>query len=118
MSLKSPGAARAMQIIVPFAAIVVGNVAGIGWLSLVGAIALGWVIASALLRGPRMENFPPLRGLWPPLAAAIVTGLVLIPVAMWNPPTYVMVPVLLVGVIAIYLALGYLMWWFIRLNSA
>jgi hypothetical protein len=118
MTKRTPTAARAAQIIVPFAVIVVASFAGIAWLSCVGAIALGWVIASALLREPRTEDLPPLRRFWFALAAPIVIGLVLIPLLVIQPPLYVLLPALAAGIVALYLALGYLMWWFIRLNEA
>jgi len=118
MNPRSLNMARVVQIIVPFAAIVAGNFAGIGWLSVVGGVALGWVIASALLREPRTEDLPPLRRFYLALAAPIVTGLVLIPLLLYQPPLYILLPALAASIVVIYLALGYLMWWFIRLNSA
>jgi hypothetical protein len=118
MTKRTPTAARAAQIIVPFAVIAVGSFAGIGWLSTVGAIALGWVIASALLREPRTEDLPPLRRFWFALATPIVAGLVLIALLLFQPPLYVLLPGLAMGIVVVYLALGYLMWWFVRLNSA
>jgi len=118
MTKRTPSAARALQIIVPFALIVVGSFAGIGWLGTVGAIALAWVIASALLREPRMEDLPPLRRFWFALAAPIVVGIVMIALLLFQPPLYVLLPGLVMGIVVIYLALGYLMWWFVRLNSA
>jgi len=118
MTPRSPNMARSAQVIVPFAAIVAGSFAGIGWLSTAGGIALGWVIASALLRDPRTEALPPLRRLWLALAAPIAAGLVLIPLLLYQPASYILLPALTAGIVVIYLALGYLMWWFIRLNSA
>jgi len=117
MTRRTPRAARAAQVILPFAVIVVASFAGIGWLSTVGAIALGWVIASALLREPRTEDLPPLRRFWFALGTPIVAGLVLIPLLIFQPPLYVLLPAIAAGIVVIYLALGYLMWWFIRLNS-
>ncbi len=118
MKDESRTLARTLQVLLPFAAIVAGSFAGIGWLSTVGAIALGWVIASALLRDPRTENLPPLGRLWMALAAPTVTGVVLISLIVYAPPAYILLPALAAGVVVIYLALGYLMWWFIRLNRA
>jgi hypothetical protein len=118
MTKRTSNATRAAQVIVPFAVIVVASFAGIGWLSTVGAIALGWVIASALLREPRTEDLPPLRRFSFALATPIVVGLVLIPLLLFQPPLYILLPALAAGIVVIYLALGYLMWWFVRLNSA
>ena len=118
MNGKSPVLARAVQVILPFAVIIAGSFAGIGWLSTVGAVALGWVIASALVREPRTEDLPPLRRLWFALAVPIVTGLVLIPLLLYQPALYILLPALAAGIVVLYLALGYLMWWFIRLNAA
>jgi hypothetical protein len=33
-------------------------------------------------------------------------------------PVYILLPALAAGIVVTYLALGYLMWWFVRLNSA
>jgi hypothetical protein len=110
--------ARAVQMIVPVAVIIAGNFAGIGWLSTLGAIALGWVVASALLRDVNAEALPSLRSLWFALAAPAVIGLVLIAVLLWNPAPYIMLPVLAAGVVLVYLAIGNLVWWLIRLNKA
>jgi len=118
MSGKSPTLARALQVLIPFAVIIVGSFAGIAWWSTAGALALGWVIASALLREPRTEDLPPLRRFYFALATPIVTGLVMIALLLYDPPLYILLPALAGGIAAVYLALGYLMWWFVRLNSA
>jgi hypothetical protein len=118
MNKKSLSTGRALQVIVPFALIIVASFAGIEWLGLVGTVVLAWVIASALLREPRTENLPPLRGLWFALAVPIITGLVLIPLVIYMPPFYILAPALVAGIVAVYVALGYLMWWFVRLNRA
>ncbi len=64
MTIRRPAAARAVEVMLPFAAIVAGSFAGIEWLSLGGTLALGLVIARALLRDPPPDTkHPPLRGL-------------------------------------------------------
>lgn len=115
---RSLSAGRVVQVLVPFAAIVVGNVASFGWLSFAGALALGWVIGSALLRERVSEMHAPLRRIWFALAVPIVTGLVLIPLLLIEPATYILLPALAAGVVAVYLAIGYLMWSLVRLNAA
>jgi hypothetical protein len=106
----------AAQILVPIAVIIVANFAGMQWLSLAATLALGWFVGSALLREP--ENLPPLRSLWFGFAAIIITGVAMLALVIVWPPSYILIPGLLIGVTALYCALGSVIWWLIRLNNA
>jgi len=119
MTIRRPTAARALEVVLPVAAIVAGSFSDIEWLSLAGTLGLGLVIANGLLRDPPPDTkYPPLRGLWFALGTMVAVGAALIPLVLYEPAGYILLPALALGLAATYGALLYIIWWLIRLNSA
>jgi hypothetical protein len=100
--------ARALEVILPVALIVLGSFAGVGWLGTVGVILLAIVIARALLRERDGDAFPTLRGLWVALGVLVATGCAMVALLVVEIPATALMAGLAAGMVAAYVALGYI----------
>jgi hypothetical protein len=119
MTLRSTGATRAVQVLVSVAAIAVGNLASIGWLSLLGMISLGLVIASAVYR--RRDDatlFPNPRGLMTAVIVSTIAVAALMALLIIQPGEGVMFVAVALALAGVVWGIGSIVWWLIRLNQA
>jgi hypothetical protein len=109
---------RALEVLLPMAMIVTGSVAGMGWLGLAGTILLGFVVARALLRQRDDDGLPRFRGFWFAAASVAILGAVMVALVFVELPAYALIAGFAAALVAGFVALGYIVWWMVRLNNA